>query len=341
MTLRRLLSWKTLFYDALLPTIGRLGPARADSVLSALGRIVHAWPGKKRNLVCALTRAQAAFHADWEPQELASRLAATIPRYLARDYPLALFTPQQWKSQFDVEGFEHLLDTLGRGKGAIVLGCHLGAHLAGVHWLYRQDIPLRLLVQKPSHISHILRRKLEETGPHEQARLFLKRGLSSEEAVDRLIRARAALRDGLAVYLNGDIPWLGPNTQPARLMGSHHPFLSIWTNLAVLTKAPVIVVFTSFLPNGRYSIRFDQPWTIRPGEEAEAVKTYLHRLEMEIAAQPTDAVAHLLWRCYSEPLPIANPVPARIRVDEGHRETVNFKGISKVAGARQAISSQG
>ena len=36
-TLRRILSWKFVFYDLILPVLRRLGPARGDAVLGFLG----------------------------------------------------------------------------------------------------------------------------------------------------------------------------------------------------------------------------------------------------------------------------------------------------------------
>ena len=48
--------------------------------------------------------------------------------------------------------------------------------------------------------------------PYPQAGFFVRRDLSPVMAVERILRARAALRDGLAVYLTGDIPWSGPNS---------------------------------------------------------------------------------------------------------------------------------
>jgi hypothetical protein len=114
------------------------------------------------------------------------------------------------------------------------------------------------------------------------------------------------LRDGLAVYLNGDIPWIGPNRRPGSLLGQPRTFLSVWADLAVVTHAPVFLLFCTHAERGRYRLTIDPPWTIAPGEELAAVAHYLARLEAAIAANPADAVAHLLWPCYGPP-------PARAR----------------------------
>ena len=85
-----------------------------------------------------------------------------------------------------------------------------------------------------------------------------------------MLRARAALRDGLAIYLYGDIPWHGPNTRPGRLLGHSRRFLAIWTDLAVLTRAPVFLVFCTHLPGGRFALEIEAVGQLHRGEEGEA-----------------------------------------------------------------------
>ena len=200
-----------------------------------------------------------------------------------------------------MRGYERLRATLAEGRGAILVGSHLGAHIAGVHWLFRRGVPLRLLVQRPRHVSRELNRRFDAGGPHPQAEMFLRRDLSPAVAVERVFRARAALRDGLAIYLNGDIPWTGPNTCPGMLLGRPQRLLAIWTELAVLTGAPVFLVFCTHLPGGRFALEIEAIGHLRPGEEETAVADYLKQLEARIATCPADAVAHLVWPCYESP----------------------------------------
>jgi hypothetical protein len=133
-------------------------------------------------------------------------------------------------------------------------------------------------------------------------------------AVERILRARAALRDGLAIYLNGDIPWSGPNTRPGRLLGRPQRMLAIWTELAVLTRAPVFLVFCTHAPAGRFALEIEPLGWLRPGNEVLAIADYLRQLESRIANSPADAVAHLVWPCYEpRPQPGQGPAPARRR----------------------------
>ena len=144
-------------------------------------------------------------------------------------------------------------------------------------------------------------------GPHPQSELFLRRDLSPAGAVERLLRARRALRDGLAIYLNGDIPWNGPNTCPGRLLGRSHRLLAVWTELAVLTHAPVFLVFCTHSPGGRFALDIEPLGWLRAGEEPIAVTDYLKQLESRIANAPADAVAHLVWPCYEPRTSPATP----------------------------------
>ncbi len=149
--------------------------------------------------------------------------------------------------------------------------------------------------------------------PYPQNGFFLRRDCSPVLAVERVLRARAALRDGMAVYLTGDIPWNGPNARPGRFLGQNRRFLSIWADLAAQTRRPVFIVLCNHAGNGRFTLTIDPPWTLQRGDEPSAVVRYLDRLEDAIAARPDDAVAHLLWPCYGPPArrSVSTPRPGR------------------------------
>ena len=310
--MRRILSWKFVFYELLLPVLRGIGPRRGDSILGFLGWLAMVVrPGRGRKLRTALERACVALDADWSIETTWAALAANTARFVARDYLLDCQTDADVLSRFDVRGYERLRATLSEGRGAILVGSHLGAHIAGVHWLFRRGLPLRLLVQRPRHVSTELNRRFDAGGIHPQAEMFLRRDLSPAVAVERVFRARCALRDGLAIYLNGDIPWSGPNTCPGRLLGRPQRLLAIWTELAVLTGTPVFFVFCTHLPAGRFALEIEAMGHLRPGEEETAVADYLKQLEARIASSPADAVAHLVWPCYQSPSLPQKPVRKR------------------------------
>lgn len=322
MTLRQIASWKGWFYEAILPALRRAGPARGDAVLGALGRLAIAIsPARRRAIAAALDRARPVLGADWEPGPTRRAVAAQVARFTARDVPLDGLSREDALTRFDVRGRKHLDAALARGRGVIVVGSHLGAHVAAQHWLIRQDFPARMLVQEPRHVSATLRRWFAGPGPHPPARFLLRRAMTPAESAERLLLARAALRDGMAVYLSGDILWPGPNCRPGRFLGVDRTFLAIWTDLAALTGAPVVFALAGHRPGGRFALGFDPPRAVEPGGEDAALAAFLARLEREIRDRPADGVAYWLWPCFGPPaasIGSADPrIGRRVRVAVG------------------------
>ena len=189
--MRRVFSWKFVFYDLLLPALRMLGAIRGDAILGFLGRLVMAVrPRRPGELRASLERVKRALDADWSIETTWPALAANTARFLARDYPLDRQTDEAVLRRFDVCGYERLSATLADGRGAILVGSHLGAHIAGVHWLFRRGVSVRLLVQRPRHVSGELNRRFDAGGRHPQAEMFLRRDLSRAVAVERVFRAR-------------------------------------------------------------------------------------------------------------------------------------------------------
>jgi len=298
--LRRIFCWKFAFYELFLPLLRTLGPSRSDAVLRRLGQIFTlVWPGRRARLRNSLMKVRDALDLDGPVEDLWPDLAANTARFLARDYTLDSRSDATVFERFEVLGYEHLERALAAGVGVILVGSHLGAYIAGLHWLFRKRLPVRALVQRPWHVSRKLSRWFDNAeGPYAQSEMSLRRDLPAADAIELLIRARAALRDGLALYLCGDIPWQGPNTRPGRLLGQAQRFLAIWTELAVLTRAPVFHVFCIHLPGGRFRLELEAVGQVHSGEESEAVADYLKQLEARIATEPAQAVAHLLWPCF-------------------------------------------
>ncbi len=147
---RDVLSWKFWFYYVLLPLLRQFGPAGCDAVLTALGRINGAaWLPRRLEDDAALHRVQTALKADWSAEAVRPALAANTLRFLARDYPLEGASDDQVRARFTIDGLDALEAAMAQGEGAILLGSHLGAHIAALHGLYSHGVPLRLLVDAP------------------------------------------------------------------------------------------------------------------------------------------------------------------------------------------------
>ena len=301
MRLRDLFTWKTYFYEGLLPALRRLGPGKADAALGALGRLSAVWPPKRRALAAALARARTALGAEWDERAAVPALAAGSLRFVARDYLLDTPDDAAALARFDVSGGECIDEALAAGRGLILVGGHFGGHLAALHWFYRRALPLRVMVQRPKHVSKALGAFFDVEGPDPQSAYFLRRGLGPADCVARMLRVRSAVRSGKPVYFAGDIPWTGPNTRAGRLLCQPHRFLSVWADLSSLTGAPVVFTFCTHKPGGKFGLRFEPLGVVARGEEDAAVGRFLGRLEAAVAASPGEAAAHLLWPCYGPP----------------------------------------
>ena len=302
MTFRHFMSWKPLFYNGLLPALKVLGPSRGDAVLGAFGRLLASWPPRRRELFRALTRLRRETNAKWDIPKTQARLEGNVLRYLARDCRLDGGTDAEFFARFDVSGFEHLEEAISQGQGVILVGSHLGAHLSANHWIFRRGLPLKMLIQRPQRVSRYQSAKYDladDSNP--QSGFFLKRNLPSEEATKRIFRTRRALREGEIVYLMGDVPWTGANTQSARFLGYRRTFQSLWAEFAARFRAPVVTVTCTHRPEGRYALTFEPGGIVEKGEEGTAVARFLSRLETKIVAHPDDATAYLLWSCYGSP----------------------------------------
>ena len=310
---REIFTWKFPFYHGLLPALGRCGPQRADALLSAIGRASLALcPPRRRHLTEALARANDALAGRLSPAADAEALAVGVLRFMARDYLLDTDDDASALALFETTGHDALTAAIAEGRGAVLVGSHFGGHLAALHWLYRNRIPLRLMVQRPRHVSQSLKTFFDRDEPDPQSAFFLRRSLNPTECVSRLLRCRAALRSGKAIYLPGDIPWQGPNTRNGLLLGQPQRVLSVWADLAQVTVAPIFYLFCSHLPGGRLRLTIE---AAPPSDPSAAVTHYLSRLDSAIAASPADAVAHLLWPCYGPPRAVATaavtPRPSR------------------------------
>ena len=295
---RDVLRWKSWFYKGLLPYLSRRGPIRAGEDLERLGTWIHSsWPPRRRQLLNGLPAELFLRRPELAPADVVRGLSKQMMRYLARDCLMTEGSMPSWNALFDVEGFEHVQELTSQRRGAILLGCHLGGHLAAVRWMLAQEVPLRMLVQRPRNVSRELNAWFDQDHPIcPQRELFLKRDLSPSEASRRTMDVRRLIRQGVMVYSNCDITWHGTNTDVCRFLGKNVRFQSIWIDLASILGCPVIRVECRQIPGGRFRLRFDRPFAIAPQEpRSEVFERTMSGLENSIVDYPDDAIAHLTW----------------------------------------------
>jgi len=76
--------------------------------------------------------------ADWDIAATSTALAANVPRYLASRLPLD--TDEQATSPVRRDGAHTGDNALANGRGLVLVGSHLGAHVAAAR-LYRHGVP--------------------------------------------------------------------------------------------------------------------------------------------------------------------------------------------------------
>jgi len=226
----KVLRWKSWFYQGLVPKLAMdLGPVQAGLRLEQFSRMLNrSWLPRRLEIKNAVKVVKKQTNTDWNNAEVEKGLSRQLLRYLARDCVMHGITDDQWSDLFVVSGFEHVDQAHSKGQGVVLLGSHLGGHLSGVHWMIHHGIKLRMLVQRPRHVSQQLNQWFDEDHPIcSQNDLFLKRNMTPTEAARRMMDARRLIQNGISVYLNCDIPWVGPNTDVYSLLGQEVRFQSI------------------------------------------------------------------------------------------------------------------
>ena len=198
--LRRVFCWKFVFFELFLPLLRILGPSRSDAVLRRLGQILTlVWPGRRARLRNALMRVRDALDLDGPIEDLWPELAANMARFLARDYPLDSRWDERVFERFEVLGYEQLERAIAAGGASSSSAATWGPTSPGCTGCSARaarpcpgPAPLACLAQA------LLAGSTTPRALMPRPRCSLRRGLPPADAIELLIRARAALRDGLA-----------------------------------------------------------------------------------------------------------------------------------------------
>ncbi len=231
---------------------------------------------------------------------ISQELAGNHILWRTRDMLLDGVSDRRAEGMFSISGREHLDAALAEGKGCIILTSHFGAHMLPAHWLYRQDYPLRLYMERPRNVSRFMSRRFVSEGPLSQDKLFISRKGDFKDAASSILRASRVLRAGLLLFLAGDVRWSGQMTEQAQFLGRTLRFSTTWIILASLSEAPVVIVYCRIGPDRRYHIDFHPPFHVpkdaqQQGQTGYWVQHFMDVLEQQIRLHPTNSNDYLFW----------------------------------------------
>jgi KDO2-lipid IV(A) lauroyltransferase len=283
-----------------LPLIRRLPPAKAASLITGIGhveyRIVR---GLRVRFDTAVARGDAYFKGHWDVARLGRELAGNQIRWRTRDQLLDGLNDAAVKALVRVSGREHFESAVAEERGVILLGNHFGAHLIPAHWVARQGYPLRLVMERPHHVSRLLSRQFDSEGPLGQKKLFISRKADASESAASILRATRVLKAGMVVFIASDVRWSGQNVVSGRFLGRDYEFSATWAKLAALSGAPVVPVFCAMASDGSHELEFLEGWHIAASstghEIANWVQKSLDELEARVAREPANSNDYFFW----------------------------------------------
>jgi lauroyl/myristoyl acyltransferase len=285
----------------LMPLLRRAPAPVSAAVIEGLGWINYKLvPGNREIYEGAVRRGRLETGEDWDDRQVARRLASGLVHWRSRDRLLDGLTDEQALRRFEVQGRDHLDRAYSQKRGVILLGNHFGSHLHPSHWLYREDYPLRLFMERPRHVSRYMTGQFQTDGPLGQEKLFISRRSTPTEAAASILRAMRILNAGMVLQIAGDVRWQGTHTAPADFLGSTYLFSTTWVVLAAMTGAPVVPVFCRPDGRGRYLLEFLPSFRVpaeapRNGQDARHVQRALDEIAEQVRRHPDQSNDYFTW----------------------------------------------
>jgi KDO2-lipid IV(A) lauroyltransferase len=289
------------FLKGIIPFIRWLPLTTASELLCGFGRFEYRVHRTLRESFReAVQQGRDRLNCDWDVPQISRELCGNQILWRTRDMLLDGVSASQVGQLFRVTGKEHLDEALAQGKGCLVLTSHFGAHMLPAHWLYRQNYPLRLYMERPRNVSRYMARQFTSDGPLSQDKLFISRKGGSTDAASSIIRATRVLKSGMLLFIAGDVRWSGQMTEQARFLGRTLRFSTTWTVLASMTQAPVVMVFGRFGRDHLYEVEFRPAFQVprdveKQGEAGRWVQHFMDQLEEQIRLYPDNSNDYLFW----------------------------------------------
>ncbi|APW59794.1 lysophospholipid acyltransferase family protein [Paludisphaera borealis] len=299
---RRAVNIRKGFLRGVLPFVRLLPLPVASRFLSGIGRFEYRMSkGVRAAFDSAVSQGGKTLRCDWDVPAVGERLAGNHILWRSRDLLLDGPSKERALNMFDVEGREHLDAALAQKKGCVLLTSHFGAHMLPAHWLYRQDYPLRLYMERPRNVSKFMIDRFTDDGELSQGKLFISRRGGSTDAASSILRAVRVLRSGMMLFLAGDVRWSGQLTAEAHFMGQTQRFSTTWIALAAMSQAPVVPVFCRIGDDDRYHLEFQPSFQVpRDAQQEDKSSVYAQRfldlLEEQVRRYPSNSNEYLFWK---------------------------------------------
>lgn len=298
---RRALNFRKGLLKACLPAIRRLPWPTGAKLLASFGKLEYRLHRPLRQRFQeAVRQGEKILNCSWDVDRVCLELAGQQILWRSRDLLLDGCDSRQALAKFEVTGREHLDRALSEAKGCLVLTSHFGAHMLPAHWLLREEYDTRLYMERPRSISRFMSERFANEGPLSQDKLFISRKGDATESASSIVRAARVLRSGRVLFIAGDVRWSGQMTEVARFLGHPRRFSTTWTELALMTGAPVVVVFCRLGPDFRFHLEFREPfWVVRESGglrlAASWAQRFLNLVEDQIRRYPGSSNDYLFW----------------------------------------------
>ena len=186
-------------------------------------------------------------------------------------------------------GFEHLRKLQEQGKGAILLGAHLGSFEAMRVLAGTKDLRINILTYRGN--SRMLNSILGSINPRLNAR-FIE---IAPGGVNTILRIKELIEAGEMVAVMGDRADLDPNVVPAEFFGETAYFPASLYMLSSVLDCPILLTVSLYKPPNRYEF-FCEPFAEslslpRAGRKAAIAahtQQYARRLEHFCRMEPAN-----------------------------------------------------
>jgi len=190
---------------------------------------------------------------------------------------------------FTREGHHHLEEQLATGRGAVLLGAHLGSYEAMRAGGVATDVPIRILGYFAN--ARRINALLERLNPGQAANVIH----LGDDPVGAAVRVAASIEQGALVAVLGDRVGLNERVVRARFFGQEASFPAGPFLLASVLHCPVYLVFGLYHEPNRYELfcepfaeRLTIPRKDREGGLRDVVQRYATRLEDYCRRAPYD-----------------------------------------------------